>query len=54
MKCPFCLHRVTKVFDSRKNEFAGFEVIKRRRRCQKCFKPFSTFEIREKDLESLA
>jgi transcriptional repressor NrdR len=42
MKCPFCGHADTQVIDSRVSE-EGVS-IRRRRRCIKCEKRFTTFE----------
>lgn len=43
MKCPFCGHVDTQVIDSRVNEDGA--SIRRRRRCLKCEKRFTTFEM---------
>jgi len=42
MKCPFCQHDDTQVLDTRVSEDA--DAIKRRRRCGKCDKRFTTYE----------
>ena len=42
MKCPFCGDPNTQVTDTRENE--GGEVVRRRRRCPKCDKRFTTYE----------
>lgn len=42
MKCPFCGDPNTQVTDTRENE--GGEVVRRRRRCAKCDKRFTTYE----------
>ncbi len=42
MKCPYCLASETKVLDSR-NLKEGFS-IRRRRRCEKCKRRFTTYE----------
>ena len=42
MRCPFCQNPDTQVIDSRAPE-EGY-VIRRRRRCPKCEKRFTTFE----------
>ena len=42
MKCPFCEHADTQVVDTRSNP--GANVIRRRRRCPKCDKRFTTYE----------
>ena len=42
MRCPFCNHEDTQVVDTRSNLEAN--VIRRRRRCPKCDKRFTTYE----------
>ena len=42
MRCPFCSGDDTQVVDTRSNEDTN--VIRRRRRCQKCDKRFTTYE----------
>jgi transcriptional repressor NrdR len=42
MRCPFCSSDDTQVVDTRSNE--GSNVIRRRRRCPKCDKRFTTYE----------
>jgi transcriptional repressor NrdR len=42
MKCPFCQHEETQVLETRVSEEA--DAIRRRRRCGKCDKRFTTFE----------
>lgn len=42
MKCPFCQHEETQVLDTRVSEEG--DAIRRRRRCTKCDKRFTTFE----------
>lgn len=42
MKCPFCQHVDTQVLDTRVSEEG--DAIRRRRRCVKCDKRFTTFE----------
>lgn len=42
MKCPFCQHEDTQVIDTRASEEG--DSIRRRRRCSKCEKRFTTFE----------
>ena len=42
MRCPFCESDDTQVVDTRSNE--GTNVIRRRRKCQKCDKRFTTYE----------
>jgi transcriptional repressor NrdR len=42
MKCPFCHHEETQVLDTRVSEEG--DSIRRRRRCSKCDKRFTTYE----------
>ncbi len=42
MKCPFCQHEETQVIDTRVSEEG--DSIRRRRRCSKCDKRFTTYE----------
>lgn len=42
MKCPFCHHADTPVLDTRVSEEG--DAIRRRRRCTKCDKRFTTYE----------
>ena len=42
MKCPFCQHEDTPVLDTRVSEEG--DSIRRRRRCTKCDKRFTTYE----------
>ena len=42
MRCPFCSGDYTQVVDTRSNE--GTNVIRRRRKCPKCDKRFTTYE----------
>jgi len=42
MRCPFCSGDDTQVVDTRSNE--GANVTRRRRRCPKCDKRFTTYE----------
>ncbi len=42
MKCPFCQHLDTQVLDTRASEEG--DTIRRRRRCGKCDKRFTTYE----------
>ena len=42
MKCPFCQHEDTQVLDTRVSEEG--DSIRRRRRCAKCDKRFTTYE----------
>ena len=45
MKCPFCKHSETQVVDSRESDEG--DSIRRRRRCLKCDKRFTTYETVE-------
>lgn len=42
MKCPFCHHGDTQVIDTRVSEEG--DTIRRRRRCSRCDKRFTTYE----------
>ena len=42
MRCPFCEHAETQVVETRESDEGG--VIRRRRRCLKCDKRFTTYE----------
>ncbi len=42
MKCPFCRHDTTEVYNSRPTKAAG--QIWRRRRCTNCHEAFTTYE----------
>ena len=42
MKCPFCADPNTQVTDTRENEDG--DVVRRRRRCVRCDKRFTTYE----------
>ena len=42
MRCPFCGHDETQVVETRESDEGG--VIRRRRRCLKCDKRFTTYE----------
>jgi transcriptional repressor NrdR len=42
MHCPFCNHAETQVVETRESDEGG--VIRRRRRCLKCEKRFTTYE----------
>ncbi|MFA7605476.1 MAG: transcriptional regulator NrdR, partial [Rhodocyclaceae bacterium] len=42
MKCPFCGDPNTQVSDTRENDEG--DVVRRRRRCAKCDKRFTTYE----------
>lgn len=45
--CPKCGSKYTTVVDSRKS--SNESIIRRRRRCEKCDKRFTTYEITEQD-----
>ena len=51
MHCPFCKHSDTQVLDTRVSEEG--DVIKRRRRCEKCDKRFTTYERPELTLPAI-
>ena len=51
MHCPFCQHSDTQVLDTRVSEEG--DVIKRRRRCEKCDKRFTTYEKAELALPAI-
>ena len=42
MRCPFCSHEDTQVVETRESDEG--DVIRRRRRCLKCDKRFTTYE----------
>jgi transcriptional repressor NrdR len=42
MRCPYCDHAETQVVETRESDEGG--VIRRRRRCLKCDKRFTTYE----------
>ena len=45
MRCPFCSHDETQVVETRESDEG--DVIRRRRRCLKCDKRFTTYERAE-------
>ena len=45
MRCPFCAHEETQVVETRESDEG--DVIRRRRRCQRCDKRFTTYERAE-------
>ena len=45
MRCPFCSHEETQVVETRESDEG--DVIRRRRRCLKCDKRFTTYERAE-------
>ena len=51
MHCPFCKHSDTQVLDTRVSDEG--DVIKRRRRCEKCDKRFTTYERPELTLPAI-
>ena len=51
MHCPFCTHEETQVLDSRVSEDG--RVVRRRRRCEKCDKRFTTYERIELSMPTL-
>ncbi len=51
MYCPFCSNEDTQVLDSRVSEDG--KVVRRRRRCEKCDKRFTTYERAELALPAL-
>jgi transcriptional regulator NrdR family protein len=54
MKCPRCEHEKTYVLKTTVPTNKPADITKQRRReCQKCKRPFMTFEILEADFERL-
>ena len=51
MRCPFCSHDETQVVETRESDEG--DVVRRRRRCQKCDKRFTTYERAEITLPSV-
>ena len=51
MRCPFCSHDETQVVETR--ECDEGDVVRRRRRCHKCDKRFTTYERAEIALPSV-
>lgn len=51
MRCPYCDHAETQVVETRESDEGG--VIRRRRRCLKCDKRFTTYERVEIALPAL-
>lgn len=45
MRCPYCFHEETQVVETRESDEG--DVIRRRRRCLKCDKRFTTYERAE-------
>ena len=51
MRCPFCTHDETQVVETRESDEG--DVVRRRRRCHKCDKRFTTYERAEIALPSV-
>ena len=51
MRCPFCSHNETQVVETRESDEG--DVVRRRRRCHKCDKRFTTYERAEIALPSV-
>src|SRR5688572_31063652 len=51
MRCPYCSHDDTQVVETRESDEG--DVIRRRRRCLKCDKRFTTYERAEIALPSI-
>ena len=51
MRCPYCSHDETQVVETRESDEG--DVVRRRRRCQKCDKRFTTYERAEIALPSV-
>ena len=51
MRCPFCSHEETQVVETRESDEG--DVIRRRRRCLKCDKRFTTYERPETALPAV-
>ena len=45
MRCPFCAHEETQVVETRESDEG--DVVRRRRKCTKCDKRFTTYERAE-------
>jgi len=52
MRCPFCSHQETEVSETRESDEG--DVVRRRRRCLKCEKRFTTYERAEIALPAVA
>lgn len=52
MRCPFCSHDETQVVETRESDEG--DVVRRRRRCLKCDKRFTTYERAEITLPAVA
>ena len=44
MRCPFCAHDDTQVVETRESD-EGDVIRRRRRRCLRCDKRFTTYEL---------
>ena len=51
MRCPYCTHDETQVVETRESDEGG--VIRRRRRCLRCEKRFTTYERIEISLPAI-
>lgn len=51
MRCPYCGHEETQVVETRESDVG--DVIRRRRRCLKCDKRFTTYERAEISLPAV-
>jgi transcriptional repressor NrdR len=51
MRCPFCSHDDTQVSETRESDEG--DVVRRRRRCQRCDKRFTTYERAEISLPAV-
>jgi transcriptional repressor NrdR len=51
MRCPYCSHAETQVVETRESDEG--DVIRRRRRCLKCDKRFTTYERAEISLPAM-
>ena len=51
MRCPYCSHEETQVVETRESDEG--DVIRRRRRCLKCDKRFTTYERAEMALPAV-
>lgn len=52
MRCPYCAHVETQVVETRESDEG--DVVRRRRRCTKCDKRFTTYERAEIALPAIA
>lgn len=51
MRCPYCAHNETQVVETRESDEG--DVVRRRRRCHKCEKRFTTYERAEMALPAV-